>query len=278
MRTFAILCLALAACGRGEEAPEPSPAKDIVSLAAMGGDPVTEGERLSWVLGCHGCHAADLTGQNFLEDEPELGAVYASNLTRVVPTMSDADLRRLLVEGVHPTRADLWIMPSENFQHLAPRDLDVLVAYLRTLKPAGEPSPPPVLTELARREIAAGTLKTAKAWVADAEYRPLPELGPGTEEGRLIAMTGCAECHGGQLQGGDGPPDLVVASGYTREEFETLITTGVPTGGRTLKPLMQSVAQKRYARLTPEERDSLYLYLKKRAERPEPPRPSKSKP
>jgi hypothetical protein len=62
------------------------------------------------------------------------------------------------------------------------------------------------------------------------------------------------------------PPNLIVAGGYTREEFERLITQGIPTGNRKLKPAMAIVAQTRFSHLTHHERDALYAYLKARAE------------
>jgi len=61
----------------------------------------------------------------------------------------------------------------------------------------------------------------------------------------------------------DGHPD---ASGCSLEEFERLITEGVPTGNRKLKPLMQDVAKSRYSKLTKNGRDAHYNYLKALAE------------
>ena len=83
-------------------------------------------------------------------------------------------------------------------------------------------------------------------------------------------MVTCAECHGPELKGQEGDtPDLIVAGGYSREDFERMITTGVPTGNRKLKELMQDVARNRFSKLTPHERDALYAYLKARAEAPQ---------
>lgn len=62
-------------------------------------------------------------------------------------------------------------------------------------------------------------------------------------------------------------PDLIVVGAYTRAEFERLIMTGVPVGGRKLNPMMSGVAKTRFARLTPHERDALYAYLKARADK-----------
>ena len=63
-------------------------------------------------------------------------------------------------------------------------------------------------------------------------------------------------------------PDLIVAGAYNRQEFEKLITQGVPSGGRKLKnELMAAVARERFSRITRHERDALYAYLKARAEK-----------
>ena len=76
----------------------------------------------------------------------------------------------------------------------------------------------------------------------------------------------CAECHGPDLKGGEGTPDLLAVGGYGRDEFETLMTTGVALGGRKLG-LMAEAALGRFRHMTRHERDVLYAYLKARAER-----------
>jgi len=52
------------------------------------------GERLSHVLGCRGCHTPTLEGANFGVFEPPFDGIYASNLTRILPDMSDEQLER----------------------------------------------------------------------------------------------------------------------------------------------------------------------------------------
>src|SRR4051812_19035625 len=84
------------------------------------------GERLSWTLGCRGCHRENLQGGYFFER-------YASNLTREVPKYSDAEIERVLRTGVPRDRSELWGMPSELFQHLSDADMKALIAYLRSV-------------------------------------------------------------------------------------------------------------------------------------------------
>ena len=78
----------------------------------------------------------------------------------------------------------------------------------------------------------------------------------------------CAECHGAELKG-RGNPDLIVAGAYSREEFDRLMTQGIATGGRKLKPMMEGVSRDRFSQMTPRERGALYAYLKARAEAPQ---------
>ena len=99
------------------------------------------------------------------------------------------------------------------------------------------------------------------------------DLGPQYALGRYITEVTCAECHGPDLKGdphgGAGaPPNLIVVGGYSRAEFERLITQGIPTGNRKLREMMSDVSITRFAYLTPHERDALYAYLKARAEKP----------
>lgn len=276
---LAVLAFAgLAACG-SEPEQEPAAAAAEVTPAAVTFDGagaqnrasmLTHGERLSWVLGCRGCHGPDLEGRSLDDDPQGYGVLWASNLTHSVPAMSDAGLDALLRKGVHPFRPEMWIMPSENFQHLSDPDLAALIAHLRTLRPAGEPSPQPVLGPKARAEIQAGAIKAAAELVSDPGYALPRDLGPASARGRYIASLTCAECHGGQLQGGRDAPDLTIAGAYSREEFERLLTRGVPSGNRKLKnELMAVVAKSRYSKMTVAERDALHAYLKARSEQPQ---------
>ena len=140
MRYWAIAALLLAACQQRAKAPEITfDGAGVTDAAAK----IAHGERLSRVLGCRGCHEADLTGSNFTADEPQYGPLYASNLTVVLPEYTDAQLDGIIRKGVHPERKTVWAMPSQIFQNLSDRDFEALVAYLRSLKPIGKKTPPP---------------------------------------------------------------------------------------------------------------------------------------
>jgi cytochrome c553 len=226
-----------------------------------------EGERLAHVLGCKGCHESNLQGAVW-NDEPEFGIVAPANLTRSAARYSDAQLQRMIREGVRPDGSSLWEMPSEAYTHLSQPDMQALLAYLRSLPHAGPDRPRPTFGPGARQEIKEGQLRSTPQKVAVEKVQEPWSGGPAHERGRYLARMACGECHGPKLEGNDEPfrPDLAVASGYSLEEFKRLLKTGEPTGGRKLK-LMAQVAKSRFIHLSDEEVERVHAYLVARAER-----------
>jgi cytochrome c553 len=269
------ILLGLVACQK-----QPAAAPELAE-ATFDGAAVTDaaelrahGERLTHVLGCTGCHGAHLEGEQFEPQMKQYGPIWASNLTVEVPEYSDAQLDGIIRHGTHPERKTVWVMPSEIFQHLSDTDMKALIAYLRSLKPVGRKLPPPQFSKLDREEIASGKYKPATQYVLEEKNVLPPDLGPGYALGRYITEVTCSECHGPRLEGEKSgrpgaPPDLVVAGAYSRDEFERLITQGIPTGNRKIREMMSGVAKYRFRYLTPHERDALYGYLKARADRPQ---------
>ena len=281
MRSMMLLLAvaSLSACDRNRDK---APAAAELKPAALTFDGATgdrtamlaHGERLSHVLGCRGCHTASLEGQWFNDDDPQLGKLYASNLTRVLPTFTDAQLEALLRTGRHPTRGDLWIMPSEVFQRLSAADMKALIAHLRTVKPSGKPTPPPALSDLAKAMVAKGELKPVAFYVAEYRSKQPVDMGKRHALGRYIAGATCAECHGPDLTGvpdfgpGINTPDLDIAGSYTDAELTTLLTTGKGKIKSDLG-LMTLVGKGHFSYLTPNERSAVIAYLKARVDRPQ---------
>jgi cytochrome c553 len=235
--------------------------------AAAAHTPAEHGRRLARVLGCEGCHGADLQGRHWDEDA-DFAISFASNLTRALPAYSDAQIERALREGVRPDGSALWGMPSEIFTHLDAADMEALIAHLRTLRPAGAVHPRPVFGAGARREIAAGSFKPAPQLAREGrEVRPAA-LDGRHELARYMTRATCGECHGLALTGhGVAPertPDLAVAGAYTRARFRRLMRTGGPLDGRRLR-LTGEVARGRFAHLTDREVDAIYDCLVARA-------------
>jgi cytochrome c5 len=273
MRVAVLFAFAiLVACSKVPEraaAARPSETTFDGALVSDASARAAHGARLSRILGCRGCHGEKLTGKNFLGESSQLGVLYASNLTQVLPRYSDVQLDQLLRRGIHPTRNNLWVMPSQIFQNLSRSDERALIDYLRTLSPAGKPSPAPELSALARKAIASRQFWPAAHDVEEFKRRQPVDLGPQYALGRYITSVTCEECHGSDLSGGEAEgntPDLIVVGQYTRPEFERLITTGDPLGRPFVREPMLSVAKHRFSHLTPHEREALYNYLKARAD------------
>ena len=192
MRALAIAFLLLASCdrnrGANETAIEASPAEISFdgAEAKVGAARVAHGERISWALGCRGCHGPELQGHYFYER-------YASNLTRDLSKYSDTEIDRVLRTGVPHGGRDLWGMPSEIFQHLSTADMRALIADLRTLKPSGQPTQAPLPWETdAKAMIAKGELRTAKDQVIhDKSIGPV-DLGERYALGRYLTRVTCA--------------------------------------------------------------------------------------
>ena len=94
-----------------------------------------------------------------------------------------------------------------------------------------------------------------------------PDISPTLARGEYLAMTTCNECHGLDLKGdppdGSGSPDLtLIIQAYNQADFEHLMRTGEAIGGRSDLGLMSVVAKDRFAYLTQQELDDLYLYLR----------------
>lgn len=287
MRTIAIgaAALCLAACSGGEaaggqEAGEPTALSYDGADYATEADKIAHGERVSQVLNCEGCHRAGFAGRAFPPNAPEESGIYAGNLTHIIPEYSLDDFVGVLREGVHPTRDDLYFMPAPIYQYLSDADVEALFAYLQSLEPAGEPTPPSKPSEalltlfndpegleelaaegLERRDDAgkliSPTMADEVAWARD--HQP-PALGDRHALGRHIAMTGCAECHDEDLSGAYGPSIPIVASMYDKASMTELLTTGKPVN-REEAGVMSYMGREVYSLLTENEREAVVNYV-----------------
>ena len=273
-----VAAAALSACNRSEDGKaEPAAKPAPAAMTYEGGDyrtpaeKLAHGERLATVLSCKGCHGADLRGKNVTADEPEVGDIYAPNLTLLLASYSDAELDRAVRGGIGKGGRALWFMPSETYSHLSDADFAALAAYLRTVPAGGIRQPPmrkgPAYLADIEKVIYTDAPGMVKRFAAD---RPA-DLGPAHAMGRYLAMTTCTECHNGSLQGFENfTPDLDIAGTYSREELTRLLTTGE---GKVKKDLglMSATARAAYSKLTDRERAAGVAYIKARAERPQPP-------
>jgi mono/diheme cytochrome c family protein len=129
----------------------------VVLLAACSGamaETPTErgGYLVNTIMACGNCHRPrDADGRTIAEKAFSGGLTFttpafiatAPNITPDVETgigsWSDAEIKRALVEGTRPDHGRLSgvplaaIMPANFYRALLPRDLDAIVAYLRTV-------------------------------------------------------------------------------------------------------------------------------------------------
>jgi mono/diheme cytochrome c family protein len=275
VRPFAAsLLLLLAACSapvaEQAAAPKPQAAHDHEHVheakAPMGpaGDPV-EGRRVALRVGCYSCHGKDLAGAKLWAEEG-LFQLWSANITDHVGHYSDAAFERLLRTGkTHDGHRPLG-MPVQMFQHLSDREVRDITAAMRAAPKATNATlQRSSMTPAGRRK-----LQDYNDDIGDPITVAAPAEPPtsGLDLGRHLAMTSCTECHGANLDGfeGEDAPPLVVAKGYSLEQFRKLMRTGITASGKDSKTgLMSEVARERFApALTDAEIDALKAYLDSR--------------
>ncbi|MBX3132044.1 MAG: c-type cytochrome [Gemmatimonadaceae bacterium] len=221
---------------------------------------IAEGERIARTRGCFACHGDALQGGVFFS-EPNVATVVAPNLTRLVPTRSDAELERALRHGVRGDSTSLFTMPAEMLRSLTDDDLARLLAFLRSLPSTDGMDGALQLGPLGRVGVALGQFRPSRYYVETET--PLPPPSDTTlRTGHYAAITMCTECHGHEMQGVDGSPSLPgILPAYTLEEFTHLMRSGEAKGGREL-PMMSGVSRNRFAHLTADEMEGLFRYLR----------------
>ena len=218
---------------------------------------------------CGGCHApeagAPLTGNDFLgEDAPPIGTFYAPNLTPVhLASWSDGEIVRAIREGIHRSGRSLLIMPASTFRRLSDADAQAVVAYLRSLPPEGEATPPNNLNVLGA--VLANIAPIFEAQPPITEPVEAPSPGPTAEYGAYLASLTCGFCHGDDLLGDpemQAPPLIHVPLVWEEAEFLQFMRTGVrPDSSSVDGELMPWEVLSRFLREDDELR-AVYAHLK----------------
>ncbi len=225
---------------------------------------IAEGGRLTEILGCRGCHGAELEGRVFQDDFE--ARVVAPDLTRVAAEYSPAELARAIRRGVRANGEGLWQMPSVMYHHLSDADVGRVVAYLRAA-PRVEGG---FAYQFRPGPLVRWGLMTGDWWAIPEDVGRLgprmaaPDRADTLAYGEYLARISCTECHGDELQGGGRAPHLAVTLGYSLDDFRRLMRTGVALEEREL-PMMSEVARRRFTRLTDEELRALLAFLRMRA-------------
>jgi mono/diheme cytochrome c family protein len=224
---------------------------------------IIEGRRLATVRGCFaGCHGKQIEGV-VMFDEPMIGRVVAPNLTAAVRKYNDAELAIVIRNGVRPGGRSMFVMPSEAFVVLTDGDLGRIIAFLKSVPAVEGPGPSVLLGPLGRIGVAAGKFKQVAQLIA--ETVPPPEAtNEEAANGRYLARSICAHCHGADLRGASNPdftsPSLQLVAAYSPESFAQLMRAGVAVGGRNLGT-MSPWSRQHLSRLTDAEIAALYSYL-----------------
>lgn len=252
-------------------------------------DLVKRGDYLvNTVLTCGNCHTpkgpnGDIMDKAFSGglswDEPPF-KVTAPNITPDKETgigkYSDADLKKVLRKGIKPNGTPVaMIMPSGFYEIMTDRDLDAVVAYLRTLKPIKNTVPDPVYKIPQGHPIPPGGDKIfTEAMLKDKVKHGF----------YLVTIAHCMECHTPMGPKGrefdtrlgvgafdfPGPWGVstsrnITASktkgigGWTDAEIKRAITQGISKDGSRLKPPM---GFHYYAKMTDNDLNDIVVYLR----------------
>lgn len=281
----------------------------LAVLTVMAGNAVAETlvERGSYlvntILACGNCHTPkNATGAAIADKELAGGlsfttpafSVTAANITPDRETgigdWSDDDIKHALVDGTRPANARLpgtplaAVMPANFYKALLPRDLDAVVAYLRSVKPVRNQVAPPNYLQPVHRDAYPD---------AEAGFTEEQVLRDPVRRGAYLVTIGhCMECHSAWARGvsdfknGFGKGGRVFSrslvqgfpsawekstapnitshptagiGGWTDSEIKRAITKGIARDGRILNPPM-AIAW--YSGMTERDLDAIIAWLR----------------
>ena len=261
----------------------------MLGVAHAQSDLVKRGDYLvNGILTCGNCHSpkgpqGDIPGKHFSGglswDEPPF-KVTAPNITQDKETgigkWSDADIKKLLRTGLRPDGVHIaMVMPTGFYHIMTERDLNAVVAYLRTIKPISNKVADPIYKMPQVEHVLPGGEKPfTEAMLKDKVKKGF----------YLATIAHCMECHTPMEKGmrqwstrlGAGGFDFPgpwgvstsrnITSSKTKgigswsdAEIKRAITTGVAKDGSHLKPPM---GFHYYASLTPDDLDAVVAWLR----------------
>jgi mono/diheme cytochrome c family protein len=263
----------------------------LVATGAVAQTPVERGGYLvNAVMACDGCHTPrtkagfDMPRRFSGGSQVWDTAAYTVRGTNITPdketgigAWTDAEIKRSLTEGVHRLGRPMSPqMPFPFYKILTPRDLEAIVAYLRTVPPVRNEVPSPVYRTSMRVDLVPGAVKP----YTEADLRDPVKRGF-----YLATIAHCMECHGrtpDEVQdyknawgkGGylfKGPWGTAVVPNITShpqsgigswsdEEIKRSLTHGVSRDGRAFKQPM--ARQDYFKHMTEQDLDAIVAWIR----------------
>jgi hypothetical protein len=233
------------------------------------------------IAACGGkdCHGSALSGGNTLNIGP-LMTVTAPNITPggMGAVYNDAELFRLIRHGVKKDGRSVRFMPVQDFSWFSDADATAIVSYIRTVPSVDKPNGPMEIKTLGK------FLDRKDQFIVDVArkvdhgpHKDPPPPAPTAEYGSYIARL-CSGCHGEHMSGGPipgAPADMAVPlnltphetglKGWTYEDFDKLMTTGMRKNGKQVAALMPIEA---FQKADETEKKALYAFLMSQAPLP----------
>jgi mono/diheme cytochrome c family protein len=252
--------------------------------------PVERGDYLvNAVMGCDGCHtprgpggfdmSRRFSGGSQVFNEPQF-TVKGSNITPDRDTgigrWSDADIKKMMTDGVRPNGVPVAQMPYPFYKIMTPGDLDAVVAYIKTVASVRNEVQPPNYKAALPHDLIPGAEKSIGNDVpADPVKRGF----------YLATLAHCMECHARKPKGGQdyvnwwgkggnemkGPFGSVKVANitahqekgigaWTDDEIRKALTQGVGRDGRAFKTPM--ARQVYFSKLTARDLDAIVAWVR----------------